>query len=80
MERGGREGAIIRGRRLFKVFSSKGGDYSKDAINRGTTIIPGNTVAITLQPATVSYVVVNGSITKTVTGHGFSHFIQQIFL
>ena len=37
-------GAIIRGRRLFLIFRSKGGDYSREAINRGTAIIRGNTV------------------------------------
>ena len=42
-------GAIIRGRRLFLIFSSKGGggggcDYSREAIHRGTAIIRGNTV------------------------------------
>ena len=43
MARGG-EGAIIRGRRLFKIFRSKRGDYSREAINRGTAIIRRNTV------------------------------------
>ena len=41
--RGG-EVAIIRGRGLFQIFRSKGGDYSREAINRGTPIIRGNTV------------------------------------
>lgn len=27
-----------RGKRLFQTFSSKGGDYSREAINRGTAI------------------------------------------
>ena len=36
--------AIIRGRRLFEIFPSKGGDYSREAINQGTAIIRGNTV------------------------------------
>ena len=36
--------AIIRGRRLFLIFSSEGGDYSREAINRGAAIIRGNTV------------------------------------
>ena len=31
--------AIIRGRRLFQIFRSKGGDYSREAINRVTAII-----------------------------------------
>ena len=43
-ERGGGGVAIIRGRRLFLIFSSKGGDYSREAINRGAAIIRGNTV------------------------------------
>ena len=43
MEKGlGGGGAIIRGRRL--LFPSKGGDYSREVINRGTAIIRGNTV------------------------------------
>ena len=37
---------IIRGRRLFQVFQSKGGDHSREAINRGTAINRGNTVCI----------------------------------
>ena len=36
--------AIIRGRGLFQIFRSKGGDYSREAINRGTPVIRGNTV------------------------------------
>ena len=40
--RGGR--AIIRGRRLFLIFWSKGGDYSREAINRRTAIFRENTV------------------------------------
>ena len=31
-------------RRFFQMFLSKGGDYSREAINRGTAIIRGNTV------------------------------------
>ena len=41
-ETGGGE-TIIRGRLLFYIFPSKGGDYPGEAINRGTAIIPGNT-------------------------------------
>ena len=37
-------GGIIRGRQLFQIFPSKGGDYLREAINRGTAIIQGNTV------------------------------------
>ena len=37
---------IIRGRRLFQIFLSKGGDYSWEAINRGTAVIRGNTVSL----------------------------------
>ena len=40
--KGWRGAAIIRGRRL--LFPSKGGDYSRDVINRGTAIVRGNTV------------------------------------
>ena len=36
--------AIIRGRRLFLIFLSEGGDYSREEINRGTTIIQGYVV------------------------------------
>ena len=35
---------IIRGRRL--LFPSKGGDYSREVINRGTAIIRGNTCTV----------------------------------
>ena len=46
-ERGG-AGTIIRGRRLFQIFLSKegGGDYSREAINRGTADIQGNKVSL----------------------------------
>ena len=40
----GGSAAIIRSRRLFEVFPSKGGNYSREAINRGKAIIGGNTV------------------------------------
>ena len=53
MARGGGGGAIIRGRRLFLIFSSKGGDYSREAINRGTAIIRGNTVSCPALSASV---------------------------
>ena len=45
---GGRGGGstIIRGRRLFLIFPPKGGDYSREAIYRGTAIIRGNTVLL----------------------------------
>ena len=39
-------GTIIRGRRSFKIFLSKGGDSSREAINRGTAVIRGNTVSL----------------------------------
>ena len=42
MEKGLGGGAIIRGRRL--LFPSKGGNNSRDVINRGIAIIRGNTV------------------------------------
>ena len=46
-ERGG-AGTIIRGRRLFQIFLSKerGGDYSREAINRGTAVIQRNKVSL----------------------------------
>ena len=46
-ERGG-AGTIIRGRRLCQIFLSKegGGDYSREAINRGTAVIQGNKVSL----------------------------------
>ena len=48
-ERGGGGGgggvAIIRERRLFQIFPSKGGKYSREAIDQGTAIIRGNTVS-----------------------------------
>ena len=37
-------GGIIRGKQLSEIFSSKGGDYSRKAINRGRAIIRSNTV------------------------------------
>ena len=39
---------IIRGRRLFQIFLSKegGGDYSREAINRGTAVIQRNKVSL----------------------------------
>ena len=43
-ERGG-GGAIIRERRLFQIFPSNGGNYSREAIDQGTAIIRGNTVS-----------------------------------
>ena len=45
---GGEAGGIIEGRRLFKIFPSKGGEYWREAIDRGTAIIRGNTVFIYL--------------------------------
>ena len=36
-------GAIIWVRQLFSIFPSKGGDYSREAIDRGMAIIRGNT-------------------------------------
>ena len=39
-------GKIIRGRRLFQIFLSKGGDNSREAINRGTAVIRRNTVSL----------------------------------
>ena len=38
-------GAIIRGRQLFQIFPSEGGDYLREVINQGTAIIRGNTVS-----------------------------------
>ena len=40
-KRGERGGGIIRGRRLFQIFRSNGGNYSREAIDRGTAIIRG---------------------------------------
>ena len=42
---GGGGGAIIRERRLFQIFPSNGGNYSREAIDQGTAIIRGNTVS-----------------------------------
>ena len=42
-ERGG--GGIFRGRRLFQIFPSNGGKYSREEIDQGTAIIRGNTVS-----------------------------------
>ena len=39
---------IIWRRRLFSIFPSKGSDYMREAINRGTAIIGGNTVVCQL--------------------------------
>ena len=44
LEGGGGGGGIIRGRQLFETFPSKAGGYLREAINRGTAIIRGNTV------------------------------------
>ena len=58
MARGAEEGRLFEGADylqlrpqgkevgLFKVFPSKGGNYSRETINRGTAIIRGNTVAV----------------------------------
>ena len=51
--RGG--GAIIRGRRLFLIFRSKGPEYSREAINRGTAIIRGSTVFIDCCSTSMNY-------------------------
>ena len=48
MARGRGERAVIQVRevsRLFQIFRSKGADYSREAINRGTAIIRGKTVS-----------------------------------
>ena len=43
----GQDGKRGGGRgRLFEIFLSKGGDYSREAISRGTAIIRGNMVAM----------------------------------
>ena len=42
MARGG--GRLFEGGDYFKYFGQRGGDYSREAINRGTAIIRGNTV------------------------------------
>ena len=44
-KRGERGGAIIRERRLFQIFPSNGGNYSREAIDQGTAVIRGNTVS-----------------------------------
>ena len=44
MARGMGGGAIIWERQLFQIFPSKGGDYSREAINQGTAFIQGNMV------------------------------------
>ena len=36
--REGLEGQSVEGRRLFQIFPSKGGDYSKKETNQGTAI------------------------------------------
>ena len=43
----GGAGEIIPGRRILYIFLSKEGDYSREAINRGTAIIRGNTIPST---------------------------------
>ena len=43
-EDGERGGLINRGRRIFLMFPSKGADCSREAINRGTANVLGNTV------------------------------------
>ena len=37
-------GGIIPGRQIFQIFPSEGRDYLREAINRGTAVIQGNTV------------------------------------
>ena len=44
MARGG--GRLFEGGDYFKYFGQRGGDYSREAINRGTAIIRGNTVRL----------------------------------
>ena len=44
---GGAGGGIIPGRRILYIFLSKEGDYSREAINRGTAIIRENTIPST---------------------------------
>ena len=44
----GARGAIIRRTQLFKIFLSKGGNYSREAINRGIAIIQGNMVLLVI--------------------------------
>ena len=40
-------GATILGRRILYIFVSKEGDFSREAIKRGTAIIRGNTIPST---------------------------------
>ena len=62
---------IIRGRRLFQIFLSKGGDYSWEAINRGTAVIRGNTVSLimmmTMMMAMMMMMIMMLVMIKTVT-------------
>ena len=45
MAGGANRGRLLEGgARLFQIFLSKRGDYLREAINRGTAIIRGNTV------------------------------------
>ena len=58
-ERGGGGGTIIRGRRLFQIFLSKeGGDYSREAINRGTAVIRGNTVSLIMMMTMMMVIII----------------------
>ena len=41
-------GAIIRRTQLFLIFLSKGGNYLREAINRGIAIIQGNMVLLVI--------------------------------
>ena len=41
---GGGGGRLFEGGVYFKYFDRRGDDYSREAINRGTVIIRGNTV------------------------------------
>ena len=47
-KRGGEEGDYSREAIVFNI-SIKGGDYSREVINRGTAIIQGNTVPFLLK-------------------------------
>ena len=48
MTRGVGGGLLFEGDDYFKYFHQRGGDYSREAINRGTAILQGNTVVSSL--------------------------------
>ena len=60
-------GKIIRGIRLFQIFLSKGGDNSREAINRGTAVIRRNTVSLIMMMKMMMMMMIMSVMIKIVT-------------